>query len=268
VQNSTPQHLGLSDPAAADPPQEVAIDDLRGPMTALAAAITKSKAQQEAAPKLADVMREIAAENQFEKSKKMSALTIITSNGPLLTKTWRSPTDKPVPAGFPPLCRFAEREIDTLAGLAAILREIEKATFEKELQVGREIVEQIPPPPPIPQLAPPLPEEENKLYRLAIDSPDGAIVLAYIELEKTLRDIAIRLGMGAKVTNQRSVVEELMKRELVTKDGARLFDSLRRARNSAAHGVGEEKLTSQDALEYIRQVNLMVGLLTLAAARV
>jgi hypothetical protein len=157
-------------------------------------------------------------------------------------------------------------------GLAVRLKELSlpggmKATFEKELQVGREIVEQIPPPLPTPQLAPPLPEEENKLYRLAIDSPDGAIVLAYIELEKTLRNIAIKLGMGPKVNNQRSVIEELMKRELVTKDAARLFDSLRRARNSTAHGVREEQVTSQDALEYIRQVNLMVGLLNLAEAR-
>ena len=139
-----------------------------------------------------------------------------------------------------------------------------KATFEKELQVGREIVEQIPAQAPVPQLAPPAPDEENKLYRLAIESPDGAIVLAYIELEKALRDIAIKLGMGSKVTNQRSIMEELVKRDLVSREASRLFDSLRRARNSAAHAVGDQEVTSQDALEFIRQVGLLVQLLHVA----
>jgi hypothetical protein len=143
-----------------------------------------------------------------------------------------------------------------LTGLAVRLKELSlpggmKATFEKELQVGREIVEQIPTP-AMPQLAPPAPEEENKLYRLAIEAPDGAIVL----------------GMGAKVNNQRSVIEELLKRELIKRDAARLFDSLRRARNSAAHGVREEEVTSQDALEYIRQVNLLIELLHVADAAI
>jgi len=156
-----------------------------------------------------------------------------------------------------------------LTGLAERLKELSlpggmKATFEKELQVGREIVEQIPVQAPVPQLAPPAPEEENKLHRLAIESPDGAIVLAYLDLEKALRDIALKLGMGSKVTNQRSIMEELVKRNLISRDASRLFDSLRRARNSAAHSVGDQQVTSQDAFEYIRQVGLLVQLLHMA----
>lgn len=159
-----------------------------------------------------------------------------------------------------------------LTGLAERLKELSlpggmKATFEKELQVGRSIAEQIPVEAPLPQLAPPVPDEENKLFRLAIESPEGAIVLAYIDLEKALRDIAIKLGMGSKIANQRSVIEELVRRNLMKREAARLFDSLRRARNSAAHGVGEEQVTSADAVEYIRQVNLLVGLLHVAEAQ-
>jgi uncharacterized protein YutE (UPF0331/DUF86 family) len=158
---------------------------------------------------------------------------------------------------------------EQLTGLAERLQELSlpggmKATFEKELRVGREIVEQIPSQPPPPQLAPPAPEEENKLYRLAIESPEGAIVLAYIDLEKKLRDIAIKLGMGPKVTNQRSIMEKLVERDLITREASRLFDSLRRARNSAAHAAGEEPVTSQDALEFIRQVSLLLALLHVA----
>jgi len=164
---------------------------------------------------------------------------------------------------------FLRRE---LTGLAVRLKELTlpggmKATFEKELEVGRAIVEQMPTQAALPQVAPPALEEENTLYRLANEAPEGAIVLAYIELEKALRDIAITLGMGEKVTNQRSVMEELAKRGALSREASRLFDSLRRARNSAAHGVGQEQVTRQDALEYIRQVYLLVGLLHLAETK-
>jgi hypothetical protein len=91
-------------------------------------------------PRLADMMREFAAENQSRKSKKMSALTIITSEGPLLTKTWLSPVEKPKPGKLPYRYRFEEREFNGLEGLAAILREIEsdplKAIIRGRLKQG------------------------------------------------------------------------------------------------------------------------------------
>jgi hypothetical protein len=61
----------------------------------------------------------------------MSALTIARAHpdsvaeGRLLTKLWRSTTDKPEAAPFPLLYRFEERECAGLAGFEAILREIE-----------------------------------------------------------------------------------------------------------------------------------------------
>lgn len=159
---------------------------------------------------------------------------------------------------------------EQLTGLAVRLKELSlpggmKATFEKELQVGREIVEQIPDQVPAPQIAPPAPEDDKKLVRLAIESPDGALVLAYIELEKALRDVAMKLGMGSKVINQRSIVEELVKRSLISRDAARLFDSLRRARNTAAHAFGDQQaVTTQDALEFMRQVASLIALVKAA----
>lgn len=103
-----------------------AIDDLRKQMTALPRAISEAKQRQKDAPKLATVMHEIAAKNQSRVSRTMSALTIITSEGSLLTKTWRSPTEKPAPVQFPYRYRFEEREFNGLEGLTAILREIER----------------------------------------------------------------------------------------------------------------------------------------------
>jgi hypothetical protein len=53
---------------------------------------------------------------------------------------------------------------------------------------------------------------------------------------------------------------------MLTEDAALLFNSLRRARNSAAHGTGEQTLTAADAVEYIRQVEAL-GVLNLALAQ-
>jgi hypothetical protein len=155
-----------------------------------------------------------------------------------------------------------------LTGLAIRLKELSlpggmKATFEKELEVGRTIAEQIP---DQPQLEAPtaVNEEENKLVKVAIEAPEGAVVLAYIELEKTLRDISLKLGMRSNITAHHLVLKELVRRRLITSDAAKLYDSLRRARNSAAHGMDEEALTTAEAVEYIGQVNLMVKLLRMA----
>ena len=159
-----------------------------------------------------------------------------------------------------------------LAGLAVRLKELSlpggvKATFEKELEEGRTIAEQIEQAPPQPQLAPPPVDvnvEDNKLVRVAIEAPEGAIVLAYIELEKALKDIAQKLGMRSNITIHSHVMKELVQRGLITVDAAKLFETLRRARNSAAHGMGEEALTTAEAVEYIRQASLLVQLLRLA----
>lgn len=89
--------------------------------------------------KLATVMREPAARDQLRVSR-MSVLTVITSEGPPLTKTWRSSTEKPAPVKLPYRYRFEERECDGLPGLAAVFREIEsdplKAIIRGRLKQG------------------------------------------------------------------------------------------------------------------------------------
>ena len=51
----------------------------------------------------------------------MSAVTIITSEGPALTKTWHSTTEKPMPGKPPYRYRFEERKVGGLAGIEALL---------------------------------------------------------------------------------------------------------------------------------------------------
>lgn len=90
--------------------------------------------------KLATAMREPAASDQSRESRTMSALTIVTSEGAALTKTWLSPTEKPRPVKLPYRYRFEEREFNGLDGLADILREIEgdplKAIIRGRLKQG------------------------------------------------------------------------------------------------------------------------------------
>jgi hypothetical protein len=66
-----------------------------------------------------------AAGDQLRVSRTMSALTIITSEGAPITKTWLSPIEKPAPVKLSYRYRFEEREINGVAGLAAVLRGIE-----------------------------------------------------------------------------------------------------------------------------------------------
>ncbi|WIW43929.1 hypothetical protein ML401_20675 [Bradyrhizobium sp. 62B] len=67
-------------------------------------------------------------------------LTIIVSEGPVLTKTWLSPAEKPAPVKLPYRFRFDEWEFDGLDELAAILREVEadplKAVIRGRLKQG------------------------------------------------------------------------------------------------------------------------------------
>jgi hypothetical protein len=90
--------------------------------------------------KLATVMREPAAKDQSRISRTMSALTIVTSEGAALTKTWWSPTEKPTPGKPAYRYHFAERDFDGLVGLESIIREIEgdprKAIIRGRLKPG------------------------------------------------------------------------------------------------------------------------------------
>jgi hypothetical protein len=107
----------------------------------LAKAQAADKVRAANAPPLATVMREVA--NQSKGSRTVdaaSALTIITSDGAPLTKTWLSPAEKPAPVKFPYRYRFEEREPVGLGGFTALLREIEgdpyKAIIRGRLKPG------------------------------------------------------------------------------------------------------------------------------------
>jgi hypothetical protein len=106
-----------------------------------------------------------------------------------------------------------------------------KITLEKSLQEGATIIEKIPGAPAIEK---PMVDGGNLLQRLASQSPEGAIIMAYIDIERRLRDISVKLGR--KYVNLQSTIQELITRGILDPEASALFQSLKRARNSAAHG--------------------------------
>ena len=130
-----------------------------------------------------------------------------------------------------------------------------KAKFKDELAKGRRAADKLPP-----AKAQPKKDEVDPLVRVAAETPEGAVILAYIDLEKKLRDIAGKLGKGSNVVNHMGVMQELTSRGVVEKEALELFSNLRGARNSAAHGVGP-KLTTADALDYVEQAAILKSVL-------
>jgi hypothetical protein len=137
-----------------------------------------------------------------------------------------------------------------------------KITLEKSLQEGATIIEKIP---GAPSNEKPTVDGEGVLQKLAIQLPEGAIIMAYIDIERRLRDISEKLGR--KYVNLHSTIQELTTRGILDPEASGLFQSLRRARNSAAHGP-RDQLTSADAYEFIRQADFLNTLLESAEARI
>ncbi|KYH02134.1 DUF4145 domain-containing protein [Bradyrhizobium sp. DOA1] len=132
-----------------------------------------------------------------------------------------------------------------------------KATFEKELEKGRELAEQIPDNNETARVPEGLVED---VHVVAGISPKSAIVLSFLEIERQLRHISLKLGF--KYPNLEKAVDELIKRKLLDAEAWPLFQLLRRTRNSAAHGATSP--TTEQALEYERQASFFLGLLLAA----
>ena len=139
-----------------------------------------------------------------------------------------------------------------------------KITLEKNLQQGAAIIEQIP---ATSDIAPPAIEngDHNPLQNLAVQSPEGAIIMAYIDIERRIREISKKLGRN--YVNFQSTIQELTKRELIDAEASALFQLLKRGRDSVAHGENRQ-FTTADAYEYIRQSEFLSILLERAENRI
>ena len=133
-----------------------------------------------------------------------------------------------------------------------------KITLRKELDKGREqsetvIIDNIP---GIQAQGSNPPEQ---IVSLAQTFPEAAILESYKRIESELVSIRNRLGIE-KRSNLPTVMNELIKRELLDYGAVEFFNTLRRARNSAAH-AGAEKVTPSQAMDYAQQVEAMLAVL-------
>jgi hypothetical protein len=96
---------------------------------------------------------------------------------------------------------------------------------------------------------------------LVKSAPDVAIVQSFRQLEQVLLKIRDALPDGRSGRNLYEVLRALEKQQFIPASVIALFQSLREARNAAARGTGDDVLSSSDALEFIRQVKLLQGIL-------
>lgn len=105
----------------------------------------------------------------------------------------------------------------------------------------------------------PDPSLDRATLELVKSAPDMAFIKSFKQLEQVLLEIRAKLPDGKPYRNLYEVLRALEKQQYISGSVIALFQSLREARNAAAHGT--ETLSSTEALEFIRQVRLLQGIL-------
>jgi hypothetical protein len=95
------------------------------------------------------------------------------------------------------------------------------------------------------------------LLQLAKSFPEAALIQSFKELEALILQIRERTPDARPSRNLYEVLKALEKQQFIPQSAVALFQSLREARNAAAHGKGEEGLSSSEALDLIRQIKLL-----------
>jgi hypothetical protein len=105
------------------------------------------------------------------------------------------------------------------------------------------------------------------LLQLAKSFPEADLIQSFKELEALILQIRERMPDARPYRNLYEVLKALEKLEFIPSSAIALFQSLREARNAAAHGKGEEELSSSEAINLIRQIKLLQEVLTPALDR-
>ena len=95
------------------------------------------------------------------------------------------------------------------------------------------------------------------LLQLGKTFPEAALIQSLKELEALILQIRERMPGARRSRNLYEVLKALEKQQFIPQSAVALFQSLREARNAAAHGKGEEALSSSEALDLIRQIKLL-----------
>lgn len=96
--------------------------------------------------------------------------------------------------------------------------------------------------------------------QLIENHPDGAVLRAFKELEKTLLSIREKTPDGRRGRNLNEVMRYLNDQAFISGSVVELFQALRKATNAVAHASGT-KITSEDAESLVKQIRLLDQLL-------
>ncbi|WP_315701015.1 MULTISPECIES: DUF4145 domain-containing protein [unclassified Bradyrhizobium] len=107
----------------------------------------------------------------------------------------------------------------------------------------------------------PDPSLDPATLELVKSAPDMAFIKSFKQLEQLLLEIRTKLPDGKPYRNLYEVLRALEKQQYIPASVIALFQTLREARNAAAHGTASDALSSADALEFIRQIKLLQGIL-------
>lgn len=95
------------------------------------------------------------------------------------------------------------------------------------------------------------------LLQLAKAFPEAAVIQSFKELEALILQIRAKMPDDRPARNLYEVLKALEKLQFIPQSVVALFQSLREARNAAAHGKGEEGLSTSEALDLIGQIKLL-----------
>jgi len=101
---------------------------------------------------------------------------------------------------------------------------------------------------------------DERYLRLANEHPEAAVMDCFREVERRLMEIRTRLAIPDR-TNLSGIVRELVARGLLDADAEALFNSLRQARNAAAHATAEHRVTPGEAVDFTYQTWVLTALL-------
>jgi hypothetical protein len=107
--------------------------------------------------------------------------------------------------------------------------------------------------------------EERRFMRLVATAPEAAVIETYNGIEELVFNRIAPL-LGIKAVNARSIVSELVKRDLTDQTTLELFDTLNKARNVAAHSR-PGLITSTEAFDYGQHARRLIGSLSFAIGR-
>jgi hypothetical protein len=127
------------------------------------------------------------------------------------------------------------------------VREVQKAGEAVELEQG--------------EVPPQVISIDPELTKLAQGFPEAAVLQAFKGLEAVLLRIRQRLSDDKPHRNLNEVMRALADDSQISQNVVVLFQSLRRARNTAAHARSDEKMAPGEAIELIGQIKNLQELL-------